>query len=91
VLKVPRPFVRELGKAGPDGAIVAGVVGLAHALGLVSLAEGVETGEQAAALAETGCRLVQGFRYGRPEPAQVFAAALGELRAERDAPITGTS
>jgi diguanylate cyclase (GGDEF)-like protein/PAS domain S-box-containing protein len=91
VLKVPRPFVKELGKTGPDGAIVAGVVGLAHALGMVSLAEGVETPEQADALAASGCRLVQGFRYGRPEPAKVFAAALAALREQRDAPITRTA
>jgi diguanylate cyclase (GGDEF)-like protein len=88
VLKVPRPFVSELGEAGPDGAIVAGVVGLAHALGMVALAEGVETADQAEALAETGCRLVQGFKYGRPEPAKVFEAALRALRDGRSAPIT---
>jgi EAL domain-containing protein (putative c-di-GMP-specific phosphodiesterase class I) len=49
-------------------ALVSGIVNLARSLGLKCVAEGIETGEQAAALRELGCELAQGFLYGRPAP-----------------------
>jgi len=52
--------VSGLGQSPADTAIVAGVVGLAHALGLEAVAEGVETAEQAARLAALGCNLARG-------------------------------
>ena len=58
--------------------IVAAVVGLGHSLGLTTVAEGVETEEQANMLVWLGCDLGQGWLYGRPAPAadlpQVVAA-----------------
>ena len=68
ILKVDRSFVAGLGKSPADSAIVAGVVGLAHALGLVAVAEGVETTEQADGLAGLGCKLAQGYLWSRPVP-----------------------
>jgi diguanylate cyclase (GGDEF)-like protein len=68
ILKVDRSFVSGLGQTPADTAIVAGVVGLAHALGLVAVAEGVETPEQADHLAGLGCNLAQGYLWSRPLP-----------------------
>ncbi|MDQ1569010.1 MAG: hypothetical protein QOF96_3890 [Actinomycetota bacterium] len=68
ILKVDRSFVAGLGKSPADSAIVAGVVGLAHALGLVAVAEGVETTEQADGLARLGCKLAQGYLWSCPVP-----------------------
>jgi diguanylate cyclase (GGDEF)-like protein len=66
VLKIDRSFVVGLGTSAEDTAIVAGVVGLARALGLLAVAEGVETPEQAARLHELGCALAQGYHWSEP-------------------------
>jgi diguanylate cyclase (GGDEF)-like protein len=70
VLKIDRSFVVGLGTNTEDTAIVASVVGLAQALGLVAVAEGVETPEQLACLAELGCALAQGYHWSKPLPAR---------------------
>jgi diguanylate cyclase (GGDEF)-like protein/PAS domain S-box-containing protein len=68
ILKVDRSFVSGMTDSEADAAIVAGVVGLAQALGLDAIAEGVETEAQQAALAALGCPLGQGFLWSRPLP-----------------------
>ena len=70
VLKIDQAFVRGLGEDAADTAIVKSVIDLAHALGLVVVAEGVETGDQAAHLRELGCDLAQGYFFARPQPAE---------------------
>ena len=70
VLKIDRSFVVGLGTNAEDTAIVAGVVGLARELGMLSVAEGVETAAQAARLAELGCPLAQGYHWAKPLPAR---------------------
>ena len=67
-LKVDRSFVRGLGEDAEDDAIVRAVLGLARALGLEVVAEGVETRAQLDLLAALGCHAVQGFLLGRPQP-----------------------
>ena len=68
VLKIDQAFVRGLGQDASDTAIVKSVIDLAHALGLVVVAEGVETGAQVAHLRELGCDLAQGYFFARPQP-----------------------
>jgi diguanylate cyclase (GGDEF)-like protein len=70
VLKIDQAFVRGLGEDAADTAIVKSVIDLAHALGLVVVAEGVETGQQVAHLRELGCDLAQGYFFARPQPAE---------------------
>jgi EAL domain-containing protein (putative c-di-GMP-specific phosphodiesterase class I) len=67
-LKIDRSFVAGLAKGAEDLAIATGVVSLAHSLGLVALAEGVETDEQLALLSGLGCDLAQGFHWTPPLP-----------------------
>ncbi len=84
-LKVDRSFVDELGgsDAGDDSTIVAAVINLAHTLGLVAVAEGVERPCQRDELERLGCDLAQGFLLGRP----MAAGALAPLLAgEADGP-----
>jgi EAL domain-containing protein (putative c-di-GMP-specific phosphodiesterase class I)/CheY-like chemotaxis protein len=66
VLKIDRSFVVGLGTNAEDTAIVAGVVGLARALGMLAVAEGVETPEQAVRLADLGCAFAQGYHWSKP-------------------------
>ena len=68
-LKIDRSFVDELGAGSDDSVIVAGVVGLAHGLGLRVVAEGVETLGQLERLHDLGCDLGQGYYFARPLPA----------------------
>jgi diguanylate cyclase (GGDEF)-like protein/PAS domain S-box-containing protein len=72
VLKVDRSFITGVHEEPKDAAITAGLINLAHALGLLAIAEGVETVEQLASIRELGCDLAQGFLLARPmEPARV--------------------
>ncbi|HMK63134.1 MAG TPA: EAL domain-containing protein [Acidimicrobiales bacterium] len=65
VLKIDKRFVAGLvDPGGPE--IVGAVVGLAHALGLEVIAEGVETERQADELRRLGCDLAQGYLFSRP-------------------------
>ena len=62
-LKLDRTFVAGIEAGGGDAAICKSVVGLASSLGISCVAEGVETVEQAQALAQLGCGQAQGFLW----------------------------
>jgi diguanylate cyclase (GGDEF)-like protein/PAS domain S-box-containing protein len=76
VVKLDRSFVSGLGTAPQDASIAAAIISLAHALGLSTVAEGIETDEQLAVLASLGCDLGQGYLFARPAPLDTFAAFL---------------
>jgi diguanylate cyclase (GGDEF)-like protein/PAS domain S-box-containing protein len=81
VLKIDRSFISGLGVPSEDTAIVAAMTRMADALGLLAVAEGVETAEQLAELERIGCWGAQGFyltRPGRVEALGDFFAGLGE-------------
>lgn len=68
-LKLDAGFVRDLGDgASPANALAAGVAGLAKGLGLMGIAEGIETESQARILRDLGWSFGQGYYYGRPGP-----------------------
>ena len=73
VLKIDRSFVVGLGADREDRAIVASVVDLAHAFGLMTVAEGVETADQLAELRALGCERAQGFLWSPPLPSDAAA------------------
>ena len=67
-LKIDRSFVAGIDQPGDDRAIVAAIVGMAGALGLGVIPEGVETEAQLAVLEDLGCRRAQGFLLAAPMP-----------------------
>ncbi|RJK96719.1 putative bifunctional diguanylate cyclase/phosphodiesterase [Vallicoccus soli] len=80
-LKLDRSFVQPLVHDERAGAIVRSSVGLAHALGLPVVAEGIETEAQAAAALAAGCDTAQGFLWSRPlEPEALRALVQGVPR-----------
>jgi diguanylate cyclase (GGDEF)-like protein/PAS domain S-box-containing protein len=81
VLKIDRSFVSEIG-AGEGDAIVDAIIGLAHALKLKVVAEGVETVEQLDYLRLKRCDEMQGYYFSKPVPALAFAEL---LRSDRRA------
>lgn len=81
IIKTDRSFVSDMCTNDDDAAIVAAVVGLGRALGLRSVAEGVETPQQLALLKKLGCDLGQGYHFSRPVAIDVIEAMLqGEVR-----------
>jgi diguanylate cyclase (GGDEF)-like protein/PAS domain S-box-containing protein len=77
-LKIDRSFVSNMLADHNDLHIVRAVIGLAEAFGVNTVAEGVETEDHARALAELGCKLLQGYGIARPMPAQALEAWLDE-------------
>ncbi|HEX6461541.1 MAG TPA: EAL domain-containing protein [Thermoleophilaceae bacterium] len=90
VIKVDRSFVQGIEHDARDAAITANLVTLAHALGLLAIAEGIESGGQLASVRELGCDLAQGFLFARPVPADELGKVLadGDFSALIDAPAT---
>jgi EAL domain-containing protein (putative c-di-GMP-specific phosphodiesterase class I) len=76
-LKVDQSFIAGLGSNDKDGAIVTAVIALAHSLGLIAVAEGVETAEQYKRLQDLACDVGQGFYFGRPGAASTLFPASG--------------
>jgi diguanylate cyclase (GGDEF)-like protein/PAS domain S-box-containing protein len=68
VLKVDRSFVEGVDHDAKVAAIAANLVGLAHSLGLVAIAEGIESAGQLDAFRGLGCDQAQGYLFGRPAP-----------------------
>jgi EAL domain-containing protein (putative c-di-GMP-specific phosphodiesterase class I) len=78
-IKVDGSFVMAMEEHRQSRKIVDAVLALGHSLGLAVVAEGVETAGQAELLRGMGCKLAQGYLFGRPMPAQQVPAALSAL------------
>jgi diguanylate cyclase len=82
-LKIDKSFVMNMMADDADRKIVEQVVALGHSFGLDVVAEGVESAEVAAKLAEMGCDYAQGFHYAKPLPPQEFPGWLQAWRKAR--------
>jgi diguanylate cyclase (GGDEF)-like protein/PAS domain S-box-containing protein len=80
VLKVDQSFVRDIATDPDDAAIVRAIITLAHALGIQTIAEGVETREQLAFLRENGCGAMQGYYFSKPLPVEELTRLLVQQR-----------
>jgi EAL domain-containing protein (putative c-di-GMP-specific phosphodiesterase class I) len=69
-LKIDRSFVQGVLGDGNDRVIARSIISLATSLGLDVVAEGVETEGQHEWLLRNGCRLFQGYLFGRPVPVE---------------------
>jgi diguanylate cyclase (GGDEF)-like protein len=69
-LKIPKPFVDKLVGEDADDAFVDAILRLGDSLGLATVGEGIEHPAQAERLRQLGCRLGQGYLFGRPMPAE---------------------
>ena len=81
-LKIDRSFVNDLESSSDARAIVDAVIRLAHALGLLVVAEGVETAGQRDALLQLDCDELQGFFFAAPMPAAKLLAWAGSRESE---------
>jgi diguanylate cyclase (GGDEF)-like protein len=74
-IKIDQSFVRKLPGDQQAGVIIRAVMMLSEALNKIVIAEGIETADQAWMLKMMGCKVGQGYHFGRPKTA-------GEIRAE---------
>jgi len=82
-IKIDRSFVGDMLTRNDCAAIVSALTALSRSLGMVTIAEGVETPEQLELLRAAGCTLAQGFMLSRPRPAAEldFSSAPATFRA----------
>jgi diguanylate cyclase (GGDEF)-like protein len=76
MLKVAREFVDGLGRDAHDDVITRAIVELATTLGLLTVAEGVETTQQSETVAALGCDIAQGYLFSRPIEADAVRAVM---------------
>jgi EAL domain-containing protein (putative c-di-GMP-specific phosphodiesterase class I) len=69
ILKIDRSFIATVTDSTTDSPILCGILALAHAMSLETVAEGVETAAQAESITRLGCTYSQGYFHGRPRPA----------------------
>ncbi|CAA7615863.1 conserved hypothetical protein [Candidatus Terasakiella magnetica] len=81
-IKVDRSFIRDVNNQSDNAAIVSAILGLADALDMSIVAEGVETEGEEDHLRDAGCIKVQGFRYAQPMPAEQLIAWMGATPGE---------
>jgi EAL domain-containing protein (putative c-di-GMP-specific phosphodiesterase class I) len=87
-LKIDRAFIQHLTTGAKDLTIATSIIQLSHALGLKTVAEGVETAEQLAVLHNVKCDFAQGYLFSRPLPAESVPdfvqgwRGLGSLRTD---------
>jgi EAL domain-containing protein (putative c-di-GMP-specific phosphodiesterase class I) len=84
-LKIDRCFVEEMTRRSEDASIVRAIISLAHSLHLKVIAEGVETPEQLALLADLGCDQYQGFYFSPALAADKFMALVKQSQAHQPA------
>ncbi|MFI5956259.1 putative bifunctional diguanylate cyclase/phosphodiesterase [Cryptosporangium sp. NPDC051539] len=90
ILKIDRSFVMTIKPQDTGAPVIAAITGMAHALGLTTVAEGVEHEYQAAVLAHHGCDENQGWLHGRPDAPELIHAALGQQALSIGEPFVKT-
>jgi len=90
-LKLDMQFIRTAFRGRKDTRHIEAVIGLAKALSLPVIAEGVETAEQMFTLKAMGCDIVQGYYFSKPLPADEFEAFVRKLSCETDGKTAQTA
>lgn len=89
-IKIDRSFTQDVADIAHRRNLVGGIVGLAGRLGLEVVAEGVETEEQRRVLEAEGCRILQGYLFGRALQAGDFGLAVRQQRwSQPSGPVSG--
>lgn len=83
ILKIDMSFIRKIGENPKTKSIVHSIIGMAHEIGIKTVAEGVETEEQVSFLRQSGCDYIQGYYYSKPLPEEEFVEFLEKADAEQ--------
>lgn len=92
-LKIDRSFISSLNGMTDPVPVVTAILGMAKAMKMTSVAEGVETADQAALLKELGCHFAQGYFFARPGSSDLISSLVrdGSYLRERAAEAAGIS
>ena len=82
ILKIDMSFIRKIGENPKTKSIVHSIIGMAHEIGIKTVAEGVETEEQVSFLRQSGCDYIQGYYYSKPLPEEEFVEFLEKADEE---------
>ena len=88
VIKVDRSFVEDIDHSADALTFVKSIIAMAHAMGKIVVAEGVETERQVELLRALGCDIVQGFHNGRPAPASDLPSLIAKIHGGVDGGAT---
>jgi diguanylate cyclase (GGDEF)-like protein/PAS domain S-box-containing protein len=91
ILKIAKPFVDDVGSGTEKSALARAIVGLGETLKLRTIAEGIERGDQRAALLELGCALGQGHYFSRALPPDGIGRLLTARRAAAERRMSASS
>lgn len=83
ILKIDMSFIRKIGENPKTKSIVHSIIGMAHEIGIKTVAEGVETEEQVSFLRQSGCDYIQGYYYSKPLPEEEFVEFLEKADAKQ--------
>ena len=86
-IKIDKSFVAEMETSTTSAALVKAVVDLAHNLGVVTVAEGIENADQKARIQELGCTYGQGYLFARPLTAGADRGEARRSAASRRRPV----
>jgi EAL domain-containing protein (putative c-di-GMP-specific phosphodiesterase class I) len=89
IIKIDQSFVAAIGRDPKGHALVRAMVQMAHSLGALTIAEGIETAEQLKALRELGCTMGQGYYLGRPGEADAVVWRGRDMLPATGSAITG--
>ncbi len=78
-LKIAKEFVQDTDEASKSSALAGAIVAMSRSLGIQTVAEGIETAEQADRMRELGCRYGQGYAFARPMLEQDLLADFGSV------------
>ena len=81
ILKIDRAFVTPIAHDHSAAMLTRSIIDMADTLGLETVAEGVETEQQASLLRDMRCTFAQGFYFARPQSPDEITVSLGSLRA----------
>ena len=84
-IKIDQSFVREISETDESMAVVRAIMGLGSSLGIVTIAEGVETADQLRTLRAEGCAVAQGFLFSPAVPSGEIGNLLERLRLHLNA------
>ena len=87
IVKIDRRFVEELGEVGKSSTLASMILQMTAALGVTSVAEGIENPDQLRVLRSLGCDIGQGYLLSHP----LEAADLARASGSRSTPLATTS
>jgi EAL domain-containing protein (putative c-di-GMP-specific phosphodiesterase class I) len=91
IVKIDKSFIDHIVRASQDRALVQSIIDVTHALGMISIAEGVEQPDQYSVLDELGCDAIQGYLFAKPRSGVYPGRTLRRLAARRAPPDPETT